>query len=1167
VALRTVGVKLTADISQYTSALARAGAATKDFSGKLDKAAQGGHLDKVADSAGVAGIALGAMAGYAIKAAADFDKAMSGVSAATHASAKDISALRAAALQAGKDTQYSATEAAQGITELSKAGVSTADVLNGGLKGALSLAAAGQMSVAEASETAASALTQFKLKGADVPHVADLLAAAAGKAQGSVHDMGYALNQSGLVAAQFGLSIEDTTGALAEFANAGLIGSDAGTSFKTMLLAMANPSDITKNKMDELNISFYDAKGNFIGLSGVAKVLQDRLGGLSQEARQSALAQIFGNDAVRAASVLYSDGAAGVEKWKSAVNDSGYASKTASDLTNNLSGDIERLKGSIETLAISSGSGANGGLRVLVKSLDAMVGRFLAMPPAVSGTVTVLAGIGAASLLALAAFVKVSRGIAAAVEQLNAMGPAGEKAATGLQKTVSAAGKTALAFAAMEVAAAVLDSFGKKAANVDRLTDSLVNFANTSNVSGEMARTFGTDMKGLNDDAGIATSGVAKWLDQISGGLPFVGDLAHAAVHLGATLAGKDDYQTAVQNFANLDQALAQAMTTTNDATKAQALWNEVVLKSGLDGQQLMDLLPTAYKEVGKLNQAQMDGAKSGKAMADGTQAAAGGADALAGAAGPAATETKKLASASDAAAAAAKGQRVALSSLADFMKQETDPIFGLIKAQQDLVDAQKNYSKAVKEHGKKSDEAKQADRELALAAIALQDAVGKTSDGFNGKLSPALKKTLQAAGLSKAEIKLLEQQFKDAKSAADKYDGKYVAKASAPGAVTAKQQMADAWAQAKGFQGTYTAKALISGDKVVSQKLAALLVQQRVLASGLSIPAAGAAVQKDLDRNRQRGYASGGPVAGWSPHSKADNIPAMLTADEWVHPVDSVRYYGPQVMSAIQHRHVPREVLAGFASGQLGKMGDLPLGLALGGRVQWPFETTAAHTRIPTWAQVLSKIPGGSASSFLHAQDGKPYVWASAGPGGYDCSGIVSAVYNLLHGKSPYHHTFSTAGLPGGWFTKPGIGGPLTAAWSNPGEAPASSTTGHMMGMAGGLTFESTGSRGVHLGASTRRLTDFAHIAHYGEGGHVAMKNGGTIVEPVFGVGASGRTYSFGENYQPERVTPMWQNGGGGGGTTVIELHNHAPIGSPYELQNWLEAGVDNLRRKGKLS
>jgi TP901 family phage tail tape measure protein len=124
------------------------------------------------------------MAGYAIKSAADFDKAMSGVKAATHAGTQDIAALRQAALQAGKDTTYSATEAAGAVTELSKAGVSTADVLGGGLKGALSLAAAGQLNVGEAAETAAAAMTQFKLSGKDIPHIADLLAAGAGKAQG-----------------------------------------------------------------------------------------------------------------------------------------------------------------------------------------------------------------------------------------------------------------------------------------------------------------------------------------------------------------------------------------------------------------------------------------------------------------------------------------------------------------------------------------------------------------------------------------------------------------------------------------------------------------------------------------------------------------------------------------------------------------------------------------------------------------------------------------------------------------------------------------------------------------------------------------------------------------------------------------------------------------------
>lgn len=125
-----------------------------------------------------------------------------------------------------------------------------------------------------------------------------------------------------------------------------------------------------------------------------------------------------------------------------------------------------------------------------------------------------------------------------------------------------------------------------------------------------------------------------------------------------------------------------------------------------------------------------------------------------------------------------------------------------------------------------------------------------------------------------------------------------------------------------------------------------------------------------------------------------------------------------------------------------------------------------------------------GRAQTFLRAQNGKPYIWASAGPNGYDCSGIVSAVYNILHGKNPYSHTFSTESLPGRFFPKPGIGGPLTAAWAHPGQRGASASVGHMMGMVGGLTFESTGSRGVHLGPSTRRPTDFATIGHYDRGG-----------------------------------------------------------------------------------
>jgi TP901 family phage tail tape measure protein len=130
-----------------------------------------------------------------------------------------------------------------------------------------------------------------------------------------------------------------------------------------------------------------------------------------------------------------------------------------------------------------------------------------------------------------------------------------------------------------------------------------------------------------------------------------------------------------------------------------------------------------------------------------------------------------------------------------------------------------------------------------------------------------------------------------------------------------------------------------------------------------------------------------------------------------------------------------------------------------------------------------------GGAQSFLRAQAGKPYVWASAGPGGYDCSGIVSAAYNILHGKSPYSHTFSTESLPGGFFKKGSLSGPLIAGWSHPGQAPASASVGHMAGNLAGMGFESRGSKGVVVGPAARSVRDFANIGSaYSDGGLVRV-------------------------------------------------------------------------------
>jgi TP901 family phage tail tape measure protein len=1116
-ALRTIGVKLTADVSQYMSSLARAGAATKDFAGKLDQSAKGGHLDKVADSAGVAGIALAGMAGYAIKAAADFDKAMSGVSAATHASAKDISALRQAALQAGKDTQYSATQAAEGITELSKAGVSTADVLNGGLKGALNLAAAGQLNVGEAAETAASAMTQFGLKGKDIPHVADLLAAAAGKAQGSVHDMGYALSQSGLVASQFGLSVEDTAGTLAAFASAGLIGSDAGTSFKTMLLSLANPTNKTKDAMDELGISAYDAQGKFVGITNLAEQLKTKLGGLTQAQRDQTLAQIFGTDAIRAANVLYKQGGAGIQEWINKTNDAGYASATAAKMTDNLAGDLERLKGSVETLAIQSGSGANGGLRVLVKALDDMVGRFSAMPSAVGSGITILGAVGGASLLALAGFVKLRRGLATATEELIAMGPAGEKAAAGLQKTASAAGKAAVAFVALEASAEILGAFGRKAADVDKLTASLTNLANTGKVTGEAADKFGKNLDGIGDDAGVATSGVAKWLDKIAGGIPIIGDAARSALALGARLAGKDDYQTAQQNFTNLDAALVNYMNTTNDAKKASELWNQVLSRSGLNTQQLADLMPNAYKKVGELNQAQMDGATAGKAQADGMAA-------VAGAAGPATDATKKLTTATDAAAAAAHGQRDALASLSDFLKQETDPVFGLIKAEEDLAAAQKKASDAIKTHGAKSKEAKTATQELTLAAINLQGAVGAVSSSFDGKMTPALKATLKAAGLTAPEIKILEGEFKSAKKAADQYDGKYEAKATAPGAVQSKKELDLAYTAANHFAGPYRATVSVTGYSTAAGLLNRLSVYQQALKSG-KIPVGFNGPIRGPDGKY---YADGGwtgPGSKWQPAG-------VVHADEFVIKSDS------------------RQKIERQAPGMLAEMnatGQAP-GYAGGGRV-WPYRTTAGMTRIPSRNEVGSAVMG----DFGH--------WPSSPGAQRGDSGVWRKIVALVNASGIPHH-FGNAYRPGDplWH---GSGRAVDFMGYNQDRLAQFflARQSQVLELIHRTDSRDYGITRGHYNAMPHQWP--LHRNHL----HIAMNNGGVITEPVMGVGASGRTYSFGENYQPERVIPNWQGGGGGGGSSIsVTVVNQGVIGSKAEAETFLVGAIDSLRRRGRI-
>lgn len=388
---KNIVIRLMADTASYEAAMTRAGSTAKTVASGMENTGRKSAL--IASGMTAAGLAVAAFGVAAVKMAADFDQQMSTVQANTGATSAQMDQLRAAAIEAGASTVYSATDSADAINDLGKAGMSVTDILNGGLTGALNLAASDGMAVGDAAEYMANALSMFHLKGSQASQVADTLAAGAGKAVGNVSDFGEALNNCGAQANSFGMNVQETTGVLALFAQNGTIGAEAGTQLNSMLMKLAAPSAEASNTMKELGISAYDAQHHFVGMANFAGQLQKAEKGLTDEQRNQANATIFGSYAIKAANYLYEAGESGVNKWTKAVSESGYAAEQAAAKNNNLKGDLENLGGSMESLMISVGEGAQGPLRKMVQGLDTLVDSFAGLPSGVQQTLVVMASL------------------------------------------------------------------------------------------------------------------------------------------------------------------------------------------------------------------------------------------------------------------------------------------------------------------------------------------------------------------------------------------------------------------------------------------------------------------------------------------------------------------------------------------------------------------------------------------------------------------------------------------------------------------------------------------------------------------------------------------------------------------------------------------------------
>lgn len=306
----------------------------------------------------VAALAIGAAGVASVKMAGDLQQSLNVFQSVSGATAQQMALVSEKARQLGKDAALpgvSAADAALAMTELAKAGLSVNETMAAS-KGVLSLAKAGNIEVGEAATVAAQALNAFSLKGDQAGRVADVLSAASNASASDVQGLALGLQQSAAVANQFGVSLEDTATTLALFSNRGMQGSDAGTSLKTMLIALANPSKQASEAMNDIGLKAYDASGKFVGMRQLAINLQDSLKGLTEEQKQQALATIFGTDAFRAASFLAGSAGKAYDDMSSAVGRSGAAADLAKAQNAGFKGALDNLISTAETAGTDIGT-------------------------------------------------------------------------------------------------------------------------------------------------------------------------------------------------------------------------------------------------------------------------------------------------------------------------------------------------------------------------------------------------------------------------------------------------------------------------------------------------------------------------------------------------------------------------------------------------------------------------------------------------------------------------------------------------------------------------------------------------------------------------------------------------------------------------------------------
>lgn len=301
-----------------------------------------------------------------LKASVDFESGMAQVQATMGLTAdaesklngqtvNTMDALGSLARKMGSETKFSATEAADAINILAMAGMDTQQIYDA-LPNVLNLAAAGNISIAEAADIATGSMAGFGLETKQSAEVADKLATLASKAKGDVQSFGAGMSTVAGQAKITGQNLDTVSVALGILGNHNIAASEGGTMLQRVLKNLYQPTSTGAKALESLGVSAYNADGSARPLQAVLQDLNGQLGTLSQEDYNSVMGQIFDTAALKGASFLIDECGTEWDELAGYIAESDGAAQQMSDtLMNTTEGQLTILKSSLSELAISLG--------------------------------------------------------------------------------------------------------------------------------------------------------------------------------------------------------------------------------------------------------------------------------------------------------------------------------------------------------------------------------------------------------------------------------------------------------------------------------------------------------------------------------------------------------------------------------------------------------------------------------------------------------------------------------------------------------------------------------------------------------------------------------------------------------------------------------------------